>query len=395
MPQEGMLVQIDGSHHRWVGESGPWFTLLLAVDDATGTVPYALFREQEDTEGYFYLLKGIIERHGIPLAVYSDRYFVFCYSKTGNDGESSVIDRDKPTQFGRAMREIGITQIFARSPEAKGRVERANGTFQDRLVTELRLAGAKTITEANLILESFLPRFNLRFGVPPSQPELAYRPVETDLDIDAVLCNKEFRRVAKDNTVQYHRQTLQLFAGTDRRSYARTRIEVQERLDGRLIAYYKGKEIIPEEAPLLAASLRAQTNLDNTTGFYTELTPYDGTTIELKPDPGVLPEPKIIWYEDSQMMAQHRELVKSGMERARQCGKRIGRPRVTERPEFNQRFIAASELIDLGLLSRNKAAKQLAIGYATLQRLLNARKNIPKPTPAVESIGIEKLYAEV
>jgi hypothetical protein len=84
------------------------------MDDATGTVPYAFFREQEDTEGYFYLLNGIIERHGIALTVYSDRTFIFCYSKTGNDGESYVIDRDKPTQFGRAMREIGITKIFAR-----------------------------------------------------------------------------------------------------------------------------------------------------------------------------------------------------------------------------------------------------------------------------------------
>lgn len=82
MPQEGMLVQIDGSHHRWLGESGPWLTLLLAVDDATGTVPYALFREQEDTSGYFRLMKGIIQHKGIPLALYSDRHFVFRYNWT-------------------------------------------------------------------------------------------------------------------------------------------------------------------------------------------------------------------------------------------------------------------------------------------------------------------------
>ena len=142
MPQQGMLIQIDGSHHHWLGENGPEFTLLLAIDDATGTVPYALFREQEDTEGYFRLMKGIIERHGIPLAVYSDRYLVFCYSKPDETGKMSIVDTSKPTQFGRAMRELGITQVFARSPEAKGRIERANGTFQDRLVSELRLAGA-------------------------------------------------------------------------------------------------------------------------------------------------------------------------------------------------------------------------------------------------------------
>jgi hypothetical protein len=158
-----MLLQIDGSHHQWLGEQGPWLTLLLAVDDATGTVPYALFRKQEDTEGYFRLMKEIIRRRGIPLALYSDRYFVFCYSKPGKEaGDKSIVEKGKPTQFGRAMRELGVTQVFARSPEAKGRIEKANGPFQDRLVSELRLAGVGTIDVANRFLETFLPRFNER-----------------------------------------------------------------------------------------------------------------------------------------------------------------------------------------------------------------------------------------
>jgi transposase len=191
MPQEGMLVQIDGSHHRWLEEREPYITLLLAVDDATGTVPYALFREQEDTEGYFCLMKGIIQRRCIPLALYSDRYFVFCYSKPASEaGGASIIDRSKPTQFGRAMQELGVTQVFARSPEAKGRVEQANGTFQDRLVAELRLANASTIEAANSILEAFLPRFNERFGVPAAQPETAYRQIDPGVDIKGILCFK-------------------------------------------------------------------------------------------------------------------------------------------------------------------------------------------------------------
>jgi hypothetical protein len=396
MPQEGMLVQVDGSHHRWFGERGPWLTLLLAVDDATGTVPYALFQEQEDTEGYFRLMKGIIQQRGIPLALYSDRYFVFCYSKPADEtGEASLVDRGKPTQFGRAMRELGVTQVFAHSPEAKGRVERANGTFQDRLVAELRLASASTIEEANDVLEAFLPRFNERFGVPAAQPELGYRSVDPGLDIDAVLCIKELRRVAKDNTVQYHGHTLQIFPGTDRRSYARTRVEVQQRLDGRLLVYYQGKTLTPQEAPPLATSLRARANAAPEDGFsvaQTSLCPElgDAEARTVAPEP----QPRIIWYEDSEMKRIHRELVKAGMERARQQGKRIGRPRVSERPEFPQRFAAVARRIGLGGLSRRQAAKELAIGYATLTRLLDAN---PQP-PDQSSCGlpsIENTYAEV
>jgi transposase len=373
MPQEGVLVQVDGSHHRWLGEHGPWLTLLLAVDDATGTVPYALFREQEDTEGYFRLMKGIIQRRGIPLALYSDRYFVFCHSKPANEtGEASLVDRDKPTQFGRAMRELGVTQVFARSPEAKGRVERANGTFQDRLVAELRLAGASTLDEANSLLEAFLPRFNQRFGVPAAQPEPSYRPVDHGLDLDAVLCIKELRRVAKDNTVQYHGHTLQLFPGIERTSYARARVEVQERLDGRLLVCYQGKILTPGEAPPLAASLRARANTASEDRFSVALT---DLCPELEDRENHIvtrePQPRVIWYEDSEMKCIHRELVKAGMERARQQGKRIGRPRVSERPEFPQRFAAVAERIGSGALSRRQAARELAIGYATLKRLLD------------------------
>jgi transposase len=376
MPQEGMLIQIDGSHHLWLGEEGPWLTLLLAVDDATGTVPYALFREQEDTEGYLKLMKGVIESHGIPLAVYSDRYFVFCYSKRGTEpGEPSVIDRGKPTQFGRAMHELGITQVFARSPEAKGRVERANGTFQDRLVAELRLAGARTLAEANTFLEAFLPRYNARFGVPAAQLESAYRPVEQGKDINCNLCLKEWRRVGKDNTVQYHGQTLQLFPGKGRRSYARTRVEVQERLDGRLIAFYEGELLTPQEAPPLATSLRVSARKYPKAGFCAELMPYRPTEDQTATAEPPISEPRVIWYEDTHMMAIHRLLVRSGIERARLAGKRIGRPRVTERPEFLERYKSVVNRINNGQLSRRMAAKELVIGYATLKRLMDTHSS--------------------
>src|ERR671919_842471 len=217
MPQEGMLLQLDGSHHSWLEDRGPGLTLLLAVDDATGTAPYALFQEQEDTRGYLSLLQGIIERRGIPLAVYTDGHAVF-QPRRGPPDLSQVSRKGPSAQWSRALEELGITQIPAHSPQAKGRVERANGTFQDRLVAELRLAGASTLEQANQVLADFLPQFNQRFEVPAAQPESAYRKVDPELDLGSVLCIKELRRVAKDNTVQYHGRTLQLYPDMERSS---------------------------------------------------------------------------------------------------------------------------------------------------------------------------------
>ncbi len=198
MPEEGMLLQLDGSFHDWLEGRGPWLTLLLSVDDATGKVPYALFQEREDAYGYFLLLRGIIKEHGIPLAVYHDRH-----SALGNPAEEG-----RETQISRALYDLGIRQIFAQSPEAKGRVERAAQTFQDRLVSELRLAHASSLSEANRVLSWFIPSFNGRFFVPPVQAGSAYRPLPWEVDLDSVLCFKHARKVAKDNTVKYRWRTL-------------------------------------------------------------------------------------------------------------------------------------------------------------------------------------------
>ena len=137
-----MLIQLDGSYHPWLGNDRPRFTLLIAVDDATGCVVNASFSEKEDARSYFLLIQGLVQRCGIPLALYTDRHGVFRHTP----GSVSV---GTSTQFSRAMDELGIQLIFALSPQAKGRVERAAGTFQDRLVTELRLSGATTIEQAN------------------------------------------------------------------------------------------------------------------------------------------------------------------------------------------------------------------------------------------------------
>ena len=242
MPRAGMLIQIDGSYHRWLGERCPQFTLLLAVDDATGSVVHALFCQQEDTRGYFLLLDGLIQRRGITLAQYTDRHAVFKHTP-GSGGVGA------PTQFSRAMDELGIQLIFALSPQAKGRVERTTGTFQDRLVAELRIAGVSTIDGANRVLPDFLPRFNERFRVPPQHTETAYRVLDPQMCLDTTLCLKYRRRVGRDNTVKYRWRTLQLLPGTDRPSYAGAVVDVLEGLDGQLAVQHEGQIIPTQEAP--------------------------------------------------------------------------------------------------------------------------------------------------
>jgi transposase len=364
MPREGMLVQIDGSHHRWLEDRGRELTLLLAVDDATGSAPYALFQEQEDTRGYFSLMKGIIQRRGIPMALYSDRNIIFgCAASREREGESSPAD--KATQFGRAMKELGVAQVFAQSPEAKGRIERANGTFQDRLVSELRLAGARTMEEANAVLGAFLPRFNERFSVAAAQPEIAYRSPGSEMDLDAVLCIKEYRRVARDNTVRYHGQTLQLYPDADRTTYAKRRVEVQERLDGQIRVSYRGRVLTPGGAPPLAAELRNQAML-----------PIPSPVYEPE-EPPIQPQPRGIWYENSELRRLHGEKTKAGMMRARERGKQIGRRRVEELPGFEQRFAWVFEQITSGEITHTQAAKELAISRSTLERVLDEWKPLP------------------
>ena len=253
MPQEGMLLQIDGNHHPWLEDRGPRFVLLLAVDDATGTVANAIFRPEEDTRGYFLLVDGVIRRYGIPLALYGDRHGVFKFNGKPRHTPQPV----GPTQFTRAMGELGIEQIFASSPQAKGRVERMNGTFQDRLVSELRLVGAATIDQANAVLRDFLPRFNNQFRVPAQQSPAAYRSLTSSLHLERILCFKHLRQVARDNTVKYQLRTLQLLPAQDRPSYAGVKVEVLEQSDGQLMVQHDGKVIAHQEAPPKAGALRA------------------------------------------------------------------------------------------------------------------------------------------
>lgn len=258
-PQEGMLLQIDGSRHQWLEDRGLWLTLILAVDDATSKHPAGIFREQEDAHGYFLLMEQIVRRYGRPVAVYHDRHGIFIPNiGKGETIAEQLTGRREPTQFGRLLEELAIVSIGAHSPQAKGRVERGFGTLQERLVFELRAAGAKTVEEANRVLAGYLPKFDKRFAVEPAQSGTAYRPLPSDVRPKEVFCFKYVRVVGADNTVKFGEHRLQILASRERASYAKARIEVHERLDGSLAVYQEGKCLAIKEAPKEAGALRAR-----------------------------------------------------------------------------------------------------------------------------------------
>jgi transposase len=257
--QEGMLLQMDGSRHDWLEGRGPWLTLIGAIDDATGTVPAALFREQEDAQGYMLALRTVVSTRGRPLAIYHDRHGIFARPAAT---ETSVAEQLRGaralTQVGRLLAELGVASIAARSPQAKGRVERLWGTFQDRLVSELRLAGATTLPAATAVLADFLSRFNARFGVPAAEPGSAYRPLAAGMRLEETFCFKYTATVGADNVVRLGEHRLQLLPGPGRASYARAEVAVHEGLDGSLSVYHRGQRVGSQPAPAEAPTLRAR-----------------------------------------------------------------------------------------------------------------------------------------
>jgi len=240
MSQEGVLLQVDGSPYHWFGPDQPSCSLLGAIDDATGAVVAAVFREQEDAQGYFLLLEQVLKTKGIPLDLYHDRHSIFqVNAKTPWTIGEEMQGHREPTQFGRALEELGVTAIAARSPQAKGRVERLWGTLQDRLVQELRLAGITDIRSGNRFLPGYFKRFNARFAVQAEEPGQAYRPVDPGLDLDRILSFRYQRVVAMDNTVRLEGRLIQVPPGPKRRSYASARVWVHEFLDGNLGVWYQ------------------------------------------------------------------------------------------------------------------------------------------------------------
>lgn len=224
----GELIQIDGSDHAWFEDRAPACTLLVYIDDATSRLMHLHFAYSESTFSYFEATRAYLERYGKPQAFYSDQASVFrCNKKqaTGGDGH---------TQFGRALYELNIESICANSSQAKGRVERANQTLQDRLVKELRLQGISTMDEANAYAPCFIADYNRRFAKPPRNDFDVHRPIHEDEDLDLILTWREPRKVSHVLTLQYDKTIYMLTDTKQTRTLIGKYIEVYAYPDGRI-----------------------------------------------------------------------------------------------------------------------------------------------------------------
>lgn len=230
----GELMQIDGSPHAWFEDRGDPCVLIVYIDDATGQT-FGKFFESETTAAYMITTEEYIKKYGRWEAAYSDKHGIFRVNKPGCDR------RENLTQFGRALKDLEIELICANSPQAKGRVERANQTLQDRLVKELRLAGINDIEKANEFLSTFWDDYNARFSVLPEDPRDAHRPLLPGQNLKKILCTKEYRKVTKNLEISYKSAVYQIVMD---RPYAGIRgatVTVVEGYQGEICIEYRGK----------------------------------------------------------------------------------------------------------------------------------------------------------
>lgn len=224
----GELIQIDGSDHAWFEDRGPACALLVFIDDATSRVMHLHFTYSESTFSYYEATRRYIELYGKPQAFYSDRYSVFRVNRKGST------KGDGHTQYGRVLFELNIESICANSSQAKGRVERANLTLQDRLVKELRLKGISTMDEANAFVPIFIEDFNRRFAKPPRNDWNAHRPVRVDEDLELTFTVREPRKVSNSLTLQYDKMIYMIDDTAEHRKLIGKYIDVYEYPDGRI-----------------------------------------------------------------------------------------------------------------------------------------------------------------
>jgi transposase len=233
-PQEGMLLQVDGSRHDWLEGRGPHFTLLGGVDDATNKVLAAHFQsEHEDSAGYLRFFRNHVEGVGVPWAIYRDQHATLQRNDKHWSLEEELAGAQFPTQVGRALEELGIEIIVARSPQAKGRIERTWRTFQDRLSSELRLADASSLEQANAVLQQFLIDYNKRFSKTTARPAPVWRKLDSRLDLNYIFSLRYERTVGKDHVITaLPGVSIQLPPLASGRGYAGKKVEVCHQPNG-------------------------------------------------------------------------------------------------------------------------------------------------------------------
>src|SRR5450631_3057678 len=232
----GELVQLDGSPHDWLEGRGPQLTALGMQDDATGKILAAQFFPSETAFGYLCLLRQLLRRFGVPLAFYGDHRGIFVRNDDCWTVEEQLAGKRQPTQFGRALQQLGVTFIAANSPQAKGRVERLWGVLQDRLTSELRLAQAVDLPSANTVLRKFMVDYNRRFGRSPRETRTAWRAAPQHLE--RICCLVHERIVSNDNVVQWEGRRFQIPQQDRRFSFAGAKVQIHQALNGQLSFYY-------------------------------------------------------------------------------------------------------------------------------------------------------------
>lgn len=233
----GELIQIDGSPHDWFEGRAPKCTLLVYIDDATGKLMECQFVKSESTFTYFDSTRRYLEKHGKPVAFYSDKHCVFRINRTGELGGDGV------TQFGRALSELNIDIICANTPQAKGRVERVNRTLQDRLIKEMRLMNISNAEQGNKFLPEFMGKFNKKFGIKSIDPKNMHREIMPHEDLNEIFSWQENRTLSKNLTLQYDKALYLIEDSVDNRSLARNKVTVFEYFDGAIKIKCNNREL--------------------------------------------------------------------------------------------------------------------------------------------------------
>ena len=249
-PRRGMLVQTDASREMWLEERGPALTLIGFQDDATSEVLAARFQlEGEDTVGYLQVLREMVERHGIPLSLYRDRHSAFQRNDPHWSEAERLAGQQSATQLGRVLQELGIEQIVAQTPQGKGRIERLWKTFQDRLRSELRLAKAKTVKQANAVLGQFVEAHNRKFAKQAREAGDDFRELEQKVNRDRLFSLRYHRTVGHDHTVSWGARRIQL-ADVQGQGYAGKKVEVSHQLNGEVYVWLENVCLYQGQAPL-------------------------------------------------------------------------------------------------------------------------------------------------